>query len=91
MSKENYDALKEAIDALPQNEVKTPNMPVGEAVQEAENLYAWCQDDLQALTKAGLDKALVDDLPKKTSAKRSENRRGRQEAENLYCRTICRP
>ena len=68
MSKENYDALKEAIDALPQNEVKTPNMPVGEAVQEAENLYAWCQDDLQALTKAGLDKALVDDLPLRAGA-----------------------
>jgi hypothetical protein len=62
MSKQNYEALKAAIDALPQNELKTPTMSIGKAVLNAENLYAWCREVLQALTTAGLDKALVNDL-----------------------------
>ena len=42
MSKQDYnDKLKE-ITAIPEKQVKKTNMPVGEDVQEAENLVAWC-------------------------------------------------
>jgi hypothetical protein len=68
MSKENFDLKEKEIAAISDQHVKLPNMPVGEAVQEAENLFAWCQDDKAALTKAGLDWALVDDLPLRAGA-----------------------
>ena len=51
------------IAAISDQDVKLPNMPVGEAVQEAENLHAWCKDD-----KTTLDWALVDDLPLRAGA-----------------------
>ncbi len=43
-------------------------MPVGEAVQEAENQVAWCKDDKAKLIKAGLDWLLVEDLPLRAGA-----------------------
>jgi GTP cyclohydrolase II len=68
MSKENFDLKQKEIAAISDEDVKLPNMPVGEAVQEAENLFAWCMGDKAALTKAGLDWALVDDLPLRAGA-----------------------
>ena len=62
MSKVNYDIKSKEIAALRDEDVKQPNMPVGEAVQEAENLAAWCLDDQAELTKAGLDWSWVEDL-----------------------------
>jgi len=68
MSKENYDAKIKEITAIRDEEVSLPNMPVGEAIQEAENLAAWCQDDNPALIKAELDWTIVDDLPLRAGA-----------------------
>ena len=44
MSKENFDLKQKEIAAISDQDVKLPNMPVGEAVQEAEDLAAWCVD-----------------------------------------------
>jgi len=68
MSKANYDQKITEIQAIPDESVKQPNLPVSEAIQEAENLMAWCQQDKSALTKAGLDWAFVDDLPIRAGA-----------------------
>lgn len=68
MSKANFDEKLSEITAIPTEDVKQPNMPVGEAVQEAENLTAWAKEDKAALTKAGLDWALVEDLPLRAGA-----------------------
>lgn len=68
MSKENFDLKKKEIAAISDQNVKLPNMPVGEAVQEAENLHAWCLEDKAVLIKAGLDWALVEDLPLRAGA-----------------------
>jgi hypothetical protein len=68
MSKENYDAKLKVIAAISDQDVKQPNMPVSEAVQEAENLAAWCLDDKATLVRAGLDWTLADDLPIRAGA-----------------------
>lgn len=68
MSKENYNSKLKEITAIPDDQVTLPNMPVGEAVQEAENLVAWSQDDKAALTNAGLDRALVESSRRVTSS-----------------------
>ena len=70
MSKTNFDEKLIEIQAIPDADVKKPNMPVGEAVQETENLSPWCMDDQVLLTKAGLDWTLVDDLPLRAGALR---------------------
>lgn len=38
-------------------------IPVSIYIQEAENLYNWCQPDREKLTANGLDWSLVDDMP----------------------------
>ena len=54
MSKENYDALLEEIEAIPDAETKVPNMPVGKYVQEAADLEVWCKEDQPRLVEAGV-------------------------------------
>jgi hypothetical protein len=70
MSKEQFDLKKAIIEAIPDKEVKYPDMPVDVALQEAEDLYVWCQADKDLLIKAGLKWPLVEDLPARTGALR---------------------
>jgi hypothetical protein len=57
-----------SIEAISNDVVITPDMPVATALQEAEDLEAWCISDKEALEKSGLDWKLVDDLPLRTGA-----------------------
>jgi hypothetical protein len=68
MSKADFKAKIKEITAIRNEDVKQPNMPVGEAVQEAENLVAWCEDDKVELAKVGLDWLLVEDLTLRAGA-----------------------
>lgn len=68
MSKETFALKQSAIDALKPSEIQTPAIPVGIALQEANDLHIWCMADKEALTKVGLDWSLVDDLPLRISA-----------------------
>ncbi|WP_321345866.1 hypothetical protein [uncultured Draconibacterium sp.] len=45
-----------------------PNQPVATFLQEAENLYVWCVDDIPELLKAGIDEALINELPLRIKA-----------------------
>ncbi len=75
-NQEDYQALINIITAIPAEETKSPNMPIDAFLQEAENQYHWCQDDQTLLTNAGLDWALVQDVPIRAGALR--------EAESLW-------
>ena len=66
MSKEYYDQKAEVIEAI-QKPVK-PNLPIPVALEEAEALYLWAQNDRAPLEAVGLDWKLVDDLPLRAAA-----------------------
>jgi hypothetical protein len=66
MSKESFDSKRAAIEAVAN--ATDPVIPVATAMQEAEDLYEWCQADKEKLTKAGLDWELVTDLPIRVEA-----------------------
>lgn len=68
MSQKDFNAKVKELIALGGDAIKQPNMPVGEAVQEAENLVAWCTEDKATLIAAGLDWTLADDLPARAGA-----------------------
>ena len=63
MSKDNFDALKPEMDAIPDNDVKTPNMPVDKAVQEAADLVVWSKEDQPKLEAVGVPSASFTRLP----------------------------
>lgn len=83
----DYNELLPVVMAIKTADVLTPNMPIDVLVQEAENLYHWCKDDQQALTKVGLDWNLVLGLPVRSGACREaqslwiKERNTRQQAE----------
>ncbi|WP_346859993.1 hypothetical protein [uncultured Draconibacterium sp.] len=45
-----------------------PNQPVASFLQEAENLYIWCVDDIPELIKVGIDEAFINELPQRIEA-----------------------
>ncbi len=69
-NQDDYLAKRDIIEAIPEEETKSPNMPIDAYVQEAENLYHWCGDDETELTGAGLDWSLVQDIPVRAGALR---------------------
>lgn len=64
----DYNQLLPHISAINYPEVIEPKIPVDVFVQEAGNLYHWCIDDREALTKVGLDWNLVHSLPARAGA-----------------------
>jgi hypothetical protein len=71
----DYDALLPSLTAIKPADVTAPNVPIDVFVQEAENLYHWCADDQQLLTRAGLDWNLVLSLPVRAGACREAQSR----------------
>jgi hypothetical protein len=66
---EEYNMKLEVIKAIPDDQIKNPkNIPPGIYIQEAEDLYKWCQDDKEELTSKGLDWKVVEDLPVRCDA-----------------------
>jgi len=63
MSQKDYNTKLKEIAAIADDDVKQPNMPISEAVQETEDLAVWCEADKDKLIKAGLDWSFVIDLP----------------------------
>jgi hypothetical protein len=64
----DYNDLLPFIQAIVPGDVLTPTMPVDVFVQEAEDLFHWCQKDQAALMNAGLDWNLVNNLPIRAGA-----------------------
>ena len=86
----DYNELLPVLKAMKPADVLTPNIPIDVFVQEAENLYHWCLDDQQALTKVGLDWNLATTLPSRAGACReaqslwNKERNTREEAEQAW-------
>lgn len=81
----------EAIASIPDSGIVRPgNIPVTVYLQEARNLYNWCQADREALTANGLDWSFVDDIPAREAALRNAQsawaaaRRSNEEAERAW-------
>ena len=69
-SSEDYQAKIAEIEAIADDQVKSPTMPVDVFLQEVENTVKWVQDDKDKLIAAGLDWTLVDDMPIRAGALR---------------------
>ncbi len=65
---EDYNAKLETIKTIPDEEVKSPNLPVDVALQENENLYQWCLEDAVKLAAAGITLEMLDDFPVRIGA-----------------------
>ncbi|MBL0682695.1 hypothetical protein [Aquimarina mytili] len=72
MSKENFEIKLAVLNKIDTDAIKTPNMPVDSALQEAENLYVWASDDKKTLlSNSGLDwTKYAKDLPVRAGALR---------------------
>ncbi len=87
---EDYNEKLTAIQAIPDDEIRTPNIPVDVFLQEAENLNHWCQEDKTELKVKALDWDLVEDLQVRCGALREAQSRwittrfSHDEAEKLW-------
>ena len=89
-SSTDYQNKIAEIEAIPDNEMKSPNMPVDAFLQEVENTCKWVEDDKDKLVAAGLDWSLVEDMPVRAGALREaqslwyKERFSREEAEKEW-------
>lgn len=77
-NKDDYTASYDAFMAIPEEEVKYPGIPVDVFLQEAENLYLWCKEDIPLLIAAGLPEVFINAIPVRAGACR--------EAQSLWVR-----
>ncbi|WP_340113601.1 hypothetical protein [Maribellus mangrovi] len=87
---DDYNAKLAEIQAIPDEEVKEPGIPVDVALQEAENLHHWSLDDATALQVVGITTDMIDDLPVRAGACReaqsiwNKDYRSQQEAQKQW-------
>ncbi|MCG8322148.1 MAG: hypothetical protein MI921_21805 [Cytophagales bacterium] len=87
---EDYQAKLAEIQAIPIEEVKEPGIPVDVALQEAENLHHWANDDADALKLVGITAAMIKELPVRAGACReaqsiwNKDYRSQQEAQKQW-------
>lgn len=67
---DDYNAKLDVITAIPESEVKSPNMPVKAYLEEAEFLFKRAHEDQAALLGVGLEWDYVEDLPVRAGALR---------------------
>ncbi|MCY1719373.1 hypothetical protein OU798_03415 [Prolixibacteraceae bacterium Z1-6] len=91
MSNQNdYDELLETIKAIPNDQLKEPNIPVDVALQESEDLYKWTGKDVARLATAGFTQEKLDNLLVRTGACReaqsiwTEEFRSQQDAQEQW-------
>ena len=90
LSVEDYNNKLETIQAIPEDQVKSPAMPVDHYLQEAENLHSWSQKDKDDLIANGLDWRFAEELPVRTGALRQaqsiwfKERYGHEKAQRVW-------
>jgi hypothetical protein len=62
-NRDDYLAELDVIKAVPDDETKSPNIPIDVYLQEAENMFHWSRNDKDKLTGAGLDWSIVEEIP----------------------------
>lgn len=70
MSKNDFETLRTAIEAIDAKQVQIPSIPVAIALQEAEDLSEWSALDIDLLVDAGLDIKYFKELPVRAGALR---------------------
>lgn len=70
MSVTELNNLTATLQAIEVADIKKPNIPIDIYIQEAENLYTWCQDDKEQLINAGLTDELIEELKPRAGALR---------------------
>jgi len=78
-STEDYTAKIAEITAIPNDVIKSPNMPIDIFLQEVENTFKWIQEDKEKLISSGLDWTIVEDMPVRAGALR--------EAQSIWYKT----
>ncbi len=87
---DDYNAKLAEIQAIPDDEVKDPGMPVDVALQEAENLHHWSLDDAEKLEVVGIESSMIEDLAVRAGACReaqsiwNKDYRSQQEAQKEW-------
>lgn len=87
---EVFETLKANIEATPNDQIQSPNMPMDAYNQEAENLYYWALADKEALMARGLDEQWINDLMPRVQASRHaqgmwfRERHAKQDAEREW-------
>ena len=73
---EDYETKLPEITIIGDEDLVTNiNIPIDVYIQEAENLYKWCQEDKTTLTTTGLTWKTVDDIPLRAGALREAESR----------------
>ncbi len=66
---EYYGSKIAVISAIPDPDIAEPgSTPARVYIQEAENLFSWCQNDKEMLVASGLTWSVVEDLPARIGA-----------------------
>ena len=87
---DDYNELLADIQAIPDEEVREPVIPVDVALQEAENLHHWSLDDAAALAVVGITADMINALPVRAGACReaqsiwNKDYRSQQEAQKQW-------
>lgn len=89
---DDYNALLATIQAIPEEQVKEPSIPVDVYLQEAENLSKWALNDVDALSVVGITREMINELPQRAGASReaqsiwNKDYRSQQEAQKEWAK-----
>ncbi|WP_163325184.1 hypothetical protein [Draconibacterium mangrovi] len=87
---DDYNAKLAEIQAIANEEVTDPGIPVAIALQEAENLYHCSLDDADKLSVVGIERTQIEDIPIRAGACReaqsiwNKDYRSQQEAQKEW-------
>lgn len=90
LNEEFYQSLLSKANSIPEEEIKSPYIPVGIFIQESEDLYQWCKKDKDLLMNAGIPEDHFELLNKSSGALRyaqsvwAEDQKTRREAEQRW-------
>lgn len=69
-NKEDYQTKLDAINAIPNNQIQVPVMPIDIYLQEAEDTHQWSSNDAAELATVGITREMIDDIPVRAGALR---------------------
>lgn len=70
MSVVELNTLMASLQNIPVAHIKKPTMPIENFIQEAENLYSWCQNDKDEFSTIGITEEFIEELIPRAGALR---------------------
>jgi hypothetical protein len=67
MTEKEFEQILPELNAIDTRKTSYPKIPVATALQEAEDLFVWCQEDKAQLERAGLNWQIPSGLPKRAA------------------------